>query len=83
MALTEKENKEKIKILKRLGDHIVKLKMAKGITSAEFARLCDMDRSNIARIEMGRANLTVYNLLRIAKALDIPVSELIKIFDEK
>lgn len=79
----KKEDKEKTKVLKRLGEHIIKLRQAQNITSAEFARRCDMERSNIARIEMGRANLTVYNLLRIAKALDIPVSELIKIFDEK
>lgn len=82
MAL-KKEDKEKTKILKRLGDHIVKLRKSQNITSAEFARRCDMERSNIARVEMGRANLTVYNLLRIAKALNIEVSELIKIFDEK
>lgn len=79
----KKEDKEKTKVLKRLGEHIIKLRKAQNITSAEFARRCDMERSNIARIEMGRANLTVYNLLRISKALNINVSELIKIFDEK
>lgn len=83
MALKDKENKDKTKILKRLGEHIVNLRKEQNITSAEFARRCDMERSNMSRIEMGRANLTFYNLLRIAKALNIPVSELIKIFDEK
>ena len=83
MALKDKENREKAKILKKLSEHIVKLRKEQGITSAEFARRCDMERSNIVRIETGRANLTFYNLLRIAKALKISVSELIKDFDEK
>ncbi len=79
----KKEDKDKAKVLKKLGDHIVKLRIAKNLTSAEFARRCDMERSNIARIEMGRSNTTFYNLLRVAKALDIPISELLKNFDEK
>jgi transcriptional regulator with XRE-family HTH domain len=78
-----KVDKEKERALKKLGDHIVKLRMSKNITSAEFARRCDMERSNIARIEMGRSNTTFYNLLRIAKALDISISELLKDFDER
>lgn len=81
MALNDKEDKEKQKILKKLGAHIVMLRKADGITSAEFARRCDMERSNMARIEMGRANLTFYNLLKIARALNIPISEITKHFD--
>ncbi len=77
----DKENKEKAKILKKLGAHIVKLREAKEISSAEFARRCDMERSNMARIEMGRANLTFYNLILIARALDMSVNELIKDFE--
>jgi transcriptional regulator with XRE-family HTH domain len=79
--MAKKPNKEKAAILKQLGEHIVNLRKAKGISSAEFARLCDMERSNIARVEMGRANLTFYTLIRIAKALEISVSDLIKDFD--
>lgn len=78
-----KVDKEKERALKKLGDHIVKLRKSKNLTSAEFARRCDMERSNIARVEMGRSNTTFYNLIRIAKALDISINELLKDFDEK
>lgn len=73
---------DKEKALKQLGEQIVRLRKAKKITAAEFARRCDMESSNMARIEMGRANLTFYNLLRIAKALEVPITELVKNFDD-
>lgn len=83
MALTDKEAKEKARLLKKLGEHIRELREKQGITAAEFGRRCELESGNVARIEMGRANLTFYNLTKIARALDMTVSELIKDFEEK
>ena len=83
MALTDKEAKEKARILKKLGAHIRELREKQGLTAAEFGRRCETESGNIARIEMGRANLTFYNLVKIARALDMTISELTKNFEEK
>lgn len=83
MALSEKEVKERAKIQKRMGTHIAKIRESKGINSAELARRCDMERSNLARIEMGRSGLSLYTLHRIARALELSVSELVRQFEEK
>lgn len=76
------ENINKNDVLKKLSSQIVSLRKEKGLTSAEFARRCEMESSNLARIEMGRANLTFYNLIRISNALEITVGELINRFEK-
>lgn len=83
--MTEKERAKKYKedVLKRFGKHLIKMRKAKGISPADLARLCETDRSDIARIEMGRANLTLTNLIRIAKAFEVSLEELMKGFDYK
>jgi transcriptional regulator with XRE-family HTH domain len=61
-------NKEEF--LKKLGRNIVKIRSEKGISQAEFARLCFKDPQNIERIENGKVNTSVYNLFVIAKILN-------------
>lgn len=83
MALTDKEAKEKAKILKKLGAHIRFLREKQELTAAEFGRRCDLESGNVSRIEMGRANLTFYNMVKIAKALNMSVSEMLNEFEER
>ncbi len=78
MALTEKEKRERSKFLLRLGAHIRKKREAKNITAAELARLCFMDKPNLLRIEKGRTNPSAFVLKRIADAMEISVSDLLK-----
>lgn len=37
-----------------------------------------IDTTNISRIESGRTNVTVFTLLRLAKALDITLEDIVK-----
>lgn len=37
----------------------------------------NIDTTNISRIESGRTNPTLYNLYRISKALEVPLTDLV------
>jgi len=72
---------EKKALLRRFGLHVKQLRTEKGITGAELARRCDMDKPNMARIERGETNPTLVTLMRIALALNISLEVLFKGFD--
>lgn len=64
--------------LLRVGLNITRLRKAQGLTSKELGYDCDMDKSDIIRIEKGRQNTTITTLSRIAQALKVDISELFK-----
>ena len=76
----EKDRKDKLKLQKRFGEHIIKLRESKGVTAAELARLCFMERSNIARLETGRMNPSLFILKKLSIGLGIELSDLLKEF---
>ena len=80
MGLKEKEKQDRKKFNVRIGDHVRKKRLAKNLTAAELARRCFMDKPNLLRIEKGRVNTSIYNLNKIADALEIPLEELFKGF---
>lgn len=64
--------------LKTIGGNITKLRKAKNITSKELGLICDMDKSALIHIEKGRINVTINTLTRIAEALEVELTDLIK-----
>lgn len=62
--------------LEKLGANIAKKRTDAGINQSQLALRCDMDRSNMHRIESGRTNPTATTLKMIADELKIPVKEL-------
>lgn len=67
---------ESEKPLESLGLKIRKLRQAKGLSQEEFAYKADIDRSYIGQIERGERNVAFYNVLKIARALGVKVSDL-------
>jgi putative transcriptional regulator len=63
--------------LKKLGNHIKKLRTKAGLSQTELGERCDKERQNIYRLEKGLMNPTAYYLTEIATALEIPVKELL------
>lgn len=47
-------------------------------TVQELAYRCDMERSNLSRIESGRTNLTVKTLCTICNALGVSLRDLLR-----
>jgi len=48
------------------------------LTQREFANRCDLHRTYVSAIERGERNLSLQNIIRIAQALEIRVSELFR-----
>lgn len=66
-------------ILKKLGQRIADLRLQNNLSQADLAYKCDFERPNVARIEAGNTNPTFITLLKLSKALDISMLELIDI----
>jgi putative transcriptional regulator len=78
MTNKEREAKEKHKLQKKFGAHLIKIRQTKGITAAELSRLCEMERSNIARLETGRMNPSLFVLKKLSDGLGIELNDLLK-----
>jgi transcriptional regulator with XRE-family HTH domain len=58
---------------------LTKLRDAKGMTQEQLARRAKMSRGYLADLEAGhRANPSILVLRRLAKALGVPVTELLE-----
>lgn len=65
------------KELVALGQTIKGLRLELGLSQEAFAFEAGIDRSYIGGIERGEHNLALINLLKIAKTLALPASELL------
>ena len=59
-----------------LGNRIRQLREEKNISQTELANLCDIERSNMNRIEAGNTNPTAFMLYKVAQNLGITLSEI-------
>ena len=64
--------------LKKLGNKIRFLRHQKQLTQEQLAELTDLHRTYIGGIERGERNVSLINLIRIAKALNITVSKMLE-----
>ena len=65
-------------IPKKLGENIKKIRTKKGMSQGDICRALDMDRGYMSAIENGKKNITLTQLARLAKALGVSESELLK-----
>ena len=65
-------------VLVALGGAIRRIRLSKGISQEKLALLAEVDRSYVGRVERGDNNVAVLTLARLASALDISISKLIK-----
>ncbi len=65
-----------------LGNRIRKLREERSISQQNLAEMCNIEKSNMARIEAGRTNPTLFSLYKICSALKITLAELVD-FDTK
>lgn len=57
---------------------IKELRQINKMTVQELAYRCDMERSNMSRIEAGRTNLTLKTLCTICNALNVSLRDVIR-----
>lgn len=66
----------KKKILNAFGERVRKLRKEKGISQEELSFRADLHRTYIGMIERGEKNITLINIEKIAKALEISLDKL-------
>lgn len=71
------------KILKSIGAKIREIRLLKNMTQKELAFTLDIEISQITRIETGKINTSILNLIKISKALEIDIKELFNFTLEK
>jgi transcriptional regulator with XRE-family HTH domain len=66
----------KKQIAQSLGKVIRELRLERGFSQEEFAMKCGLHRTYIGSIERGEKNVTVETAYKIAKTLNVSLSEL-------
>ena len=70
--------KSKLDIRIRFGKKIKDIRESKGISQEELADCCGLDRTYISGVELGKRNISLLNIEKISKALEIYLSEIFK-----
>lgn len=70
-------------IQKSFGNTVQKIRKEKGLSQEKFALLIDMDRTYFASVESGKRNISLCNIQKIAKGLDVPISRLFENMEEE
>jgi transcriptional regulator with XRE-family HTH domain len=60
------------------GEKVRQLRKKKGLTQEELAALSDLHPTYISGIERGKRNVSLENIQKLAKALGISLSELVR-----
>lgn len=58
------------------GQTVRKLRLSKDISQEKFADMCDLHRTYISDVELGKRNVSLENIVKMATALDMHVSVL-------
>ena len=57
--------------LEQFGKQVEKLRKKKNLSYRKLAQNCNIDYSDISKIEKGKANVTMLTLLELAKGLEV------------
>lgn len=63
-------------IQKKIGERIRELRTQTGLSQEKFALKIGMDRTYFASVELGRRNIAIVNLEKIANGLGVSLSDL-------
>ena len=60
----------------KVGKRIQEIRIEKNLSQQDLAAKCNFEKSNMSRLEAGRANATLSTLEIVSKALEVDVIEL-------
>jgi len=64
-------------IIIKLGQRIREIRLHKGISQEELGNLCNLELSQINRVELGKINTSVSHLFLIAQTLGVKPKDLL------
>ena len=67
---------ESIMITEKVGNRIRELRNETGLSQEKFAFKIGMDRTDFASVELGKRNIALKNIEKIANGLGVTLSEL-------
>lgn len=65
-------------VRKKLGDHLRERRLALGLSQEELAERADLHRTYVGSVERGERNVSLENIVRLADALELKASDLLK-----
>lgn len=68
----------KISLQEKVGKRIQEIRIEKNLSQQDLAAKCNFEKSNMSRLEAGRANATLSTLEKVCEALQINCIELFK-----
>lgn len=69
---------DKDDLQRAIGKRIKVLRESKNIAQQDLAASCNFEKSNMARLEAGNTNPTIYTLKTIAKNSKVELADLVK-----
>lgn len=69
-------------VLVRFGERVRELRIQQNLSQEKFALLAGLDRTYFSSLEKGKRNVSLKNIKKIADALGISMSELLKGVDD-
>jgi transcriptional regulator with XRE-family HTH domain len=64
-------------LLEQFGSHVRSIRVSKKLSYRKLATKCNIDFSNLRKIEQGMLNVTLTTIVELAKGLEVPASELL------
>ena len=65
-------------ITEKIGNRIRELRKKTGLSQEKFAAKIGMDRTYFASVELGKRNISIVNLEKIADGLNVSLAELFR-----
>lgn len=65
-------------VYKRLGEGIISVRRQKGLSQEKLAMVSEVDRTYLGLIEQGKTNPSFRTLFKLARAMKVRVSTLLK-----
>ena len=62
-------------IKEKVGKRVKELRSKLGVTQEEFAYMVQLDRTYITSVECGRRNISIVNIEKLAKALNVSLAD--------
>ena len=72
-----------MELTKTLGEVIRDQRMARGLSQEHFGELAGIHRTYVGMVERGEKNITLSNIVKVARALNLTASELLHIAEER
>jgi transcriptional regulator with XRE-family HTH domain len=69
-------------VVKLIGERIRKLRTDNQLTLENLAFKADMDYTQLSRIELGKINTSIFQIYKIANALQITASDILNALDK-